>query len=191
MTRSTRLGLMAGFLAMMFISILYVMDPTLLVDGYERLTLLLFVLTIIYAIQEERKTSLTVRKIGDLQQTTDVTEKIDDSKDFASFGELLQIGFKTYVIAYFIKFFFVYFLFNYYDPSLIGLVRDASVEVYKSFQDFSSDTQEIIEQKIAKYKEGEFGPSLRDPIGIVIELLIGFFVAFMTALFFKRDRPEY
>jgi hypothetical protein len=190
MTRSTRLGLMAGFLAMMFITMLYVMDPTLLVS-YERFTLLLFVLTIIYAIQQERETSLIVRKIGDLQQTAEVTEKIDDSKDFASFGELLQIGFRTYAIAYFIKFFFVYFLFNYYDPSLIELVRDASVEVYKNFQDFSSDTQEIIEQKIAKYKEGEFGPSLRDPLGIVLELLIGFFVAFLTALFFKRDRPEY
>lgn len=191
MTRSTRLGLMAGFLAMMFISILYVVDPTLLVDGYERFTLLLFVLTIVYAIKEERKTSLTVRKIGEIQQTTNVTAEIDDSKDFASFAELLRIGFKTYAIAYFIKFFFVYFLFNYYDPSLIELVRDASVEVYKNFQDFSSDTQEIIEQKIAKYKEGDFGPSLRDPIGIVIELLIGLFVAFVTALFFKRDRPEY
>jgi len=179
---------MAGFLSMMFITLLYIIDPTLLVDGYERLTLLLFVLTIIYAIQQERKTSLTVQEIGDLQGKT---TGIDDSQDFASFGELLRIGFKTYVIAYFIKFFFVYFLFNYYDPSLIDMVRDASVEVYKSFQDFSSDTQEMVEQKIAKYKEGEFGPSLRDPIGILIELLIGLFVAFMTALFFKRDRPDY
>jgi hypothetical protein len=182
---------MAGFFSMMFITILYVVDPTLLVDGYERLTLLLFVFTIVYAIQQERGTSLTVRKIKDLQPITEGTKEVDDSKDFASFGELLQIGFRTYAIAYFIKFAFVYFLFNYYDPSLIDLVRDASVEVYKSFQDFSSDTQEIIEQKIAKYKEGEFGPSLRDPIGIVIELLIGLFVAFITALFFKRDRPEY
>ena len=190
MTRSTRLGLMAGFLSMMFISLLYVMDPVFLVNGYERLTLLLFVLTIVYAIQQERKTSLTVRKIEDLKETAATTE-VDDSEDFASFGELLQIGFRTYVIAYFMKFAFVYFLFNYYDPSLIELVRDASVEVYKSFQDFSSDTQEMIEQKIAKYKEGEFGPSLRDPIGLVMELLIGLFVAFMTALFYKRDRPEY
>lgn len=191
MTRSTRLGLMAGFLAMMFITILYVLDPHLLVDGYERLTLLLFVLTIVYAIQQERRTSLTVQKIEDLHQKTDTSEEIDDSKDFASFSELFRIGFRTYSIAYFIKFAFVYFLFNYYDPSLIDLVRDASVEVYKNFQDFSSDTQEIIEQKIAKYKEGEFGPSLRDPMGILIELLIGGFVAFITALFFKRDRPEY
>jgi hypothetical protein len=182
---------MTGFLSMMFISLLYVIDATLLVDGYERLTLLFFALTIVYAIQEERKTSLTVRRIEDLQQAGEALDGIDDSKDFASFGELLRIGFKTYVIAYFMKFFFVYFLFNYYDPSLIDMVRDASVEVYKSFQDFSSDTQEMVEQKIAKYKEGEFGPSLRDPIGILIELLIGLFVAFMTALFFKRDRPEY
>lgn len=182
---------MTGFLSMMFISLLYVIDATLLVDGYERLTLLFFALAIVYAIQQERKTSLTVRRIEDLQQAGEALDGIDDSKDFASFGELLRIGFKTYVIAYFMKFFFVYFLFNYYDPSLIDMVRDASVEVYKSFQDFSSDTQEMVEQKIAKYKEGEFGPSLRDPIGILIELLIGLFVAFMTALFFKRDRPEY
>ncbi len=189
MTRSTRLGVMAGFLSMMFITLLYVIDPTLLVDGYERFTLLLFVLTVIYAIQQERQTTLTVRSIEDLKEKH--PEKIDDSGDFASFGELLQIGFRTYAIAYFIKFAFVYFLFNYYDPTLIELVRDASVEVYKNFQDFSNDTQEIIEQKIAKYREGEFGPSLRDPIGILIELLIGLLVAFVTALFFKRDRPDY
>lgn len=188
MTRSTRLGLMAGFLSMMFITFLYVINPTLLVDGYERLTLLLFALTVVYAIQQERQTSFRVQRIEDLKEEK---EEVDDSNDFASFAELLQIGFRTYVIAFFIKFTFVYFLFNYYDPSLVELVRDASVEVYKSFQDFSNDTQEMIEQKIAKYKEGDFGPSLRDPLGIIIELLIGFFVAFITALFFKRDRPDY
>ncbi|BDS12568.1 DUF4199 domain-containing protein [Aureispira anguillae] len=192
MVKSTRLGLMSGFLAMMFITLLYLVDPTLLVDGYERLTLLLFAGAIIYGVQQERQTKLSVKKIEELvEQDTATTDENDEVSDFAPFGELLQLGFRTYVIAYFMKFAFIYFLFNYYDPSLIELVKDASVEVYMEHQDFSKDTEEIIQQKIARYKEGNFGPSLKDVLGIGLELILGFIIAFLTALFFKREQPDY
>lgn len=191
MDRSTRLGLMAGFLAMIFITILYLINPILLIDGYERLTLLLFGGAIIYGAQQKRQNNLSVRKIEALLTVSKKENSRDTSGDFASFGLLLQLGFRTYVIAFFIKFSFIYFLFNYYDPNLIEMVKDASVQVYMEHQDFSKDTEEIIQQKIARYKEGHFGPSLRDFLGIGIEIIIGFIMAFVTAFVFKREQPDY
>lgn len=188
MTRSTRIGLMTGFLAMIFITVLYLVEPSLLVDGYERLTLLLFAGAVIYGIQQERQNKFSVQKIEDLT-TVELDE--NDSSDFAPFGELLRTGFRIYVIAYFMKFTFIYFLFNYYDPTLIEMVKDASVQVFIEHQDFSKDTEEIIQQKIAQYKEGNFGPSIRDFLGISLELIVGFLMAFITALFFKREQPDY
>ena len=187
---STRLGLMTGFLATLYITILYLVEPRLLIDGYERWTLVLFFGAVIYSVYKVRPTTLSQRSLDDLVKR-EVGEQELHQEDFKSFGELLQIGFRTFFVAFLIKFAFIYFLFNYYDPSLIEMVRDASTEIFKSNMDFSDDTQEIIEQRIANYRAGEFGPSLRDPLGLIIELLIGFFMAFLTALFMKREQPDY
>lgn len=192
---STRLGLMTGFIATLYITILYLVEPRLLIDGYERWTLVLFFGAVIYSVYTIRPTTLSQQSLEGLsQQVLDNKEpsnKALHQEDFKSFGELLQTGFRTFFIAFLIKFTFIYFLFNYYDPNLIEMVRDASTEIFKSNMDFSDDTQEIIEQRIANYRAGEFGPSLRDPLGLIIELLIGFFMAFLTALFMKREQPDY
>ncbi|MGH1336623.1 MAG: DUF4199 domain-containing protein [Aureispira sp.] len=187
---STRLGLMTGFIATLYITILYLVEPRLLIDGYERWTLVLFFGAIVYGVYQARPTTLNQRSLEALVNREAHKEELHQG-DFKSFGELLQIGFRTFFIAFLIKFIFIYFLFNYYDPSLIEMVRDASTEIFKNNMDFSEDTQEIVEQRIANYRAGEFGPSLRDPLGIIIELLIGFFMAFLTALFMKREQPEY
>ena len=186
---SVRIGLMTGFISTLYITILYLANPTLLVDGYERLTLVLFFGAVVYTVYQIRPTTLAKQSLEDLAQGNH--EVGAHQEDFKSFGELLQAGFRTYFIAFWIKFAFVYFLFNYYDPSLVEMVRDASTEIFKNTMDFSDDTQEIIEQRIANYRAGEFGPSLRDPLGLIIELLIGFFMAFLTALFMKREQPDY
>ncbi|MFK7799894.1 MAG: DUF4199 domain-containing protein [Aureispira sp.] len=186
---SVRIGLMTGFISTLYITVLYLVEPTWLVNGYERLNLLLFFGAVIYTLYKIRPTTLVQQSLEDLAKENH-KESIHQG-DFKSFGELLQAGFRTYFIAFLIKFTFIYFLFNYYDPNLVEMVRDASTEIFKNNMDFSDDTQEIIEQRIANYRAGEFGPSLRDPLGLIIELLIGFFMAFLTALFMKREQPDY
>lgn len=188
---STRLGLLTGFLATLYITVLYVISPRLLVEGYERWTLLLFFGAVIYGVYKTRPTTLTQRSLKDLAETPLKDEKAAHEGDFKSFGELMQVGFKIYFIAFLIKFAFVYFLFNYYDPSLVEMVRDASTKIYVENMDFSDDTEAMREQIVANYRAGEFGPSLRDPLGLVIELLIGAFMAFITAIFMKREQPDY
>lgn len=187
MTKSTQLGMMAGFLSMMLITVLYLSDPHLLVDGYERLTLLIFAGTVIYGISQARTTNLTAKKMEDLLAANKVN---DESTDFAPFAELLRLGFRIYVIAFFIKFLFVYFLFNYYDTSLIEMVKDAYVKVFIEHKN-PDETEAIFQQRLAAFKEGTFGPQLTDLLGIGIELIVGFVISFVTALFFRRDQPDY
>jgi len=188
MDRSTRLGLMSGFLATLFITILYVTDPALLVDGYERITLVILFVAIVYGVSQERTTSLSPNGIEDLLNTTETEET--EQEDFVSFGELLKFGFKIYVIGFFIKFSFIYFLFNYYDPALIEMVKEAYVDVFIEFRD-PTDTELIFEQKLADFKNGNFAPSFTNVLGVGLELVLGFFMAFFTALFFKREQPDY
>jgi hypothetical protein len=57
--------------------------------------------------------------------------------------------------------------------------------------DFGDDTEMMRQQQIERYRAGEFGPSLRDPLGLIIELFIGFLMAFFTALVMKREAPDY
>lgn len=187
---TARIGVMAGLLAILYITVLYVTDQTLLVVGYERVTLLIFTGAVIYGVAQLRPTQLKARSLQELAQAENINAAHAE-QEFKSFGELLQGGFRIYFIAFLMKFIFVYLLFHYYDPSLIDLVREESVRIYMEQSDFSNDTQEVIEQKIAFYREGEFGPSLTDVLGLILELLLGFVVAFFTALLLKRDRPDY
>lgn len=186
---TARLGLMAGFLAILYVTILYVSKPSLLVTGYERVTLLIFIGTVIYGMTRMRSTALNANSLQDLAMEED--SLLDTSNDFRSFSELLQAGFRIYFIAFILKFSFIYLLFHYYDPSLIDLVREESVRIFIEQSNFETDTQEIFEQRVAQYRQGEFGPSLKDILGILIELVIGFIVAAVLALFFKRDQPDY
>lgn len=188
-TISARIGLMAGFIATLYITLLYLVNPRLLVVGYERLTLLLFFGAVVYSVYKIRPTTLHQKSLQALVLDKETADQ--HQGDFRSFGELLQVGFRTYFIAFLIKFIFIYFLFNYYDPSLIEMVRDASTEVFVENMDFGDDTEMMKQERIAQYRSGEFGPSLKDPLGLIIELLLGFFMAFITALFMKREQPDY
>lgn len=186
MTKSTQLGLMNGFAAMFFLTVLYIIDPILLVQGYERFTLLLAAGLILYGAVKQRPTSLTPAHLEDLLQS----EK-DTNNDFISFGELLQFGFRIFVIGFVLKFIYIYFLFHFYDTNLIELAKIESIQIFKSFQNTATHTQEILDQQLKEYSAQNFGPELTDFLGISIELIIGFIIAFVIAIFFKRDRPNY
>ena len=188
MLRSTRLGLMSGFMAMLLVTFLYVTDPLWLVAGYERLTLLIFFGAIIYGVRQERQTNFSTSNIHDLVDLK--AEEGDESKDFAPFGKLLKLGFRTFVIGFFIKYFFIYYLFNYYDPNLVEMVKEAYVKVFLEYRD-ATQTEEIFQQDLARFKAGNFGPSLTNFLGIGMELIVGFLMAFFTAIFFKREQPGY
>ncbi|MCH2020951.1 MAG: DUF4199 domain-containing protein [Saprospiraceae bacterium] len=188
MRLSTRLGLMGGFLSMLFITILYITNSNLLIIGYERFTLLIFLATMVYGVLQQRQTNLSPNKIEDLLGHQEMQKVYNN--DFASFGELLKLGFKIYVIGFFIRFLFIYFLFNYYDTQLIEMYKEVNERIFIEFKN-PKDTELIFQQKLNDYRAGNFAPSFKNFLGIAIELIIGFIMAFFIALLFNRNQPDY
>ena len=188
MSLSTRLGFLSGFLSTFLITFLYLIDKTLLVDGFERLTLFFLVGAILYVMLSQRKTTFSAATIKDLQQAV-INDKALN-QEFASFGELLKLGFRTYVIGFFIKFLFIWFLFNYYDTELIELVKAAYLQLMEQYKN-SNEMELIYQQNLEKFKAGNFGPSFKNILGIALELPFGFVISFAAAFFLKRDRPDY
>ena len=188
MTLSTRLGLMSGFMSMLLISFFYVTNPELLIVGFERLTLLILGGAILFGILQQRKTNFSPSKIEDLLSSEN--KKIDEINDFASFSELLKLGFRIFIIGFFIKFMFIWFIFNYYDPSLIEMVKEAYLKVVEEHKN-TSDMEMIYKENMETFRQGNFGPSLTNFLGIALELIVGFVISLTFAMFFKRDQPEY
>ena len=187
MNLSTRLGLMSGFISMLLITFLYVANPELLIVGYERLTLLVLMAAILYGVLQQRQTNFSPAKIEDLLSDN---KQIDVKNDFASFGALLKLGFRIYIIGFFIKFLFIWFLFNYYDPTLVDMVKEAYLKVVEGHKN-TSDMELIYRENLESFKQGNFAPSLTNFLGIALELIVGFILSLVFAFFFKRDQPEY
>lgn len=181
-----RIGTLLGFISAFYLSILYVYDKALLIQGYERISLLIFLMGIVFLFTKMRSTSLKNLSAKDLQQHN----KDLSQEDFVSFSVLLSAGFQAYVIAFAIKFLFIYFLFHYYDPTLIEMVKEYSTELFME-QRGTDETELIFQEKLEKFRNNDFGPSLTDFLGLALELFMGFILVAVTALFFKRDKPEY
>ncbi len=179
---------MGGFLATLLITMMYVSDASLLVKGYTWLKQLVFFGAVLYGMLQLRQTSIQASNINDLAKTKDV----DTTHDFVSFAELLSAGFKIYFIAFFITFLYIFVLFNYIDPTLVELVKDASVKVAIEYKD-PSVTEEIFQQQITQLREQDFSPRLTDFFSIMsmFELIMGFMFSFIVALFLQREQPKY
>ncbi len=186
MSLSTRMGLMSGFLSAILITFLYIADKSLLVNGYERLTFVCLGGSIIYAMLYQRKTVLSSWRIAELADASISNQA--QNNEFSTFGELLKLGFRTYLIGYFIKFSFIWFLFNYYDTQLIELVKAAYLEIVERHKN-SSEMEWIYQQNLEKFESENFGPSFKNILSF--EIIVGFLISLVAAYFLKRERPDY
>lgn len=170
MNNGFRFGIWAAVLSVLYITLLYVMSPTSLITGYERVTLLIFFILMGMAASIER----------------------DSRADgFIEFGELLKITLRVYLIGFTAKFLFIYLLFNYIDPDMIELVKDAQVRLFIAHRE-ANIPEEIFQEQLKIFiNTTTFGPSLREFLGIALEIIVGSIFAGIISFFFKRERPEY
>lgn len=189
MNNTTRTGILAGFMAIFLITMFYIAQPRLLVEGYTWLKQLIFLGAIIYGLSRMRANSV---QAVNLQELAKNTQEIDTSKDFIGFSELLTNGFKIYLIGYFITFLYIYVLFNFIDPSLIDLVRDTTVQINSQMKN-PETANHIFEAQLKELSERDFAPRLTDIISVIgmIEIIIGFIMSFVVALFLRREQPNY
>lgn len=170
MNNGFRFGVWAAVLSVLYIAVLYVTAPTYLITGYERITLLLFFILMGMAAYTERESR---------------------AEGFIEFGELLKMTLRVYLIGFTAKFLFIYVLFNFIDPDMIELVKDAQVRLFIAHRELNIP-EEIFQQKLKVFIETtHFGPSLREFLGIALEIIVGSVFAGIISLFFKREAPEY
>ena len=168
MKNSILFGVLGGFCSMAILAVLYVIDKNYLLMGYEKFTWLVLLAAMFIAVLRERN------------------QKQDQ---FIAFYDALKTAFQTFVIGYLIKFAFTYLLFNFIDPSLLDIAKNKAVEIFTAHRD-AQETEEIFQQRLTAFKDGNFGPGLLD-IGIMLEIIVGFVLSLSVAGLLRREIPEY
>jgi hypothetical protein len=92
-------------------------------------------------------------------------------------------------MAYLIKFLVIYIIFNYAHPALLDSARDIAVKIFIEHRN-QEIPQEIFDQQLESYRKGYFGPRIFD-IGVMLEIIIGFGIALVTAIVFIREKPDF
>lgn len=188
MKNTSRVGFLAGFMAILLITFFYTSAPHLLVSGYVEFRLLILFGAIIYGLYNMKSSAITASNIQELAKQ----ETADSSNDFVSFTELLSAGFKIYAIGFVMTFVYIYVLFNYIDPSLIDMVKDETVRINIQYKD-PKIAEAVFQQQIKNLKAENFAPTLSSFFSLMnmFKLVIGFILSFIVALFLRRDQPNY
>lgn len=174
MNLSLRFGLWAGFLSMLYISLIFVTDKILLIKGWENITWLIIFVVMIFGSIKMRDQS---------------------KKKFVSFRPLLQFNFRVFLLAYLLKYVLIIGLFSA-DTELKNMAKEHELtmvrqELEKEFADqIKSQREENINRQIKAYESGGFGPRVLD-LGLLIHLVGGFVLSAMVAGVIRRDEPEY
>lgn len=190
MNKTTRIGILGGFMAIFLITIFYLTRPQMLVEGYVWLKQLVFLGAIIYGLAQMRQNSVQAPNIKALAASQKEATPTDHSKDFVGFTELLANGVKIYLIGYFLTFLYIYLLFNYIDTDLVELVKDHTVRLNIQLKDPKISALRF-EEQLAELRKQDFSPRLTDLISVMgmVEIILGFLMSFIVALFLRREQP--
>lgn len=190
MNKTTRIGILGGFMAIFLITIFYLTRPQMLVEGYVWLKQLVFLGAIIYGLSQMRQNSVQAPNIKALAASQKEATPTDHSKDFVGFTELLANGVKIYLIGYFLTFLYIYLLFNYIDTDLVELVKDHTVRLNIQLKDPKISALRF-EEQLAELRKQDFSPRLTDLISVMgmVEIILGFLMSFIVALFLRREQP--
>lgn len=163
------IGTIGGLIAVGYVFTLYSIDHELLITGWEKMTwLMTLILMCLGAFLYRRK----------------------QTEGFISMRPTLSAVFKIFIIAYLMKYIFVYLLYHHIDPSLIEMAKEVEMEILRSTKP-QEMTDMVFAQQLEEYeKGGGFGPSLFG-IGIMFEIVMGFLLSLAVANLFKLDKPEY
>ncbi len=165
---SLRYGAAAGGVSIVYLYMLYLNNPSLLVQGYALVIWLFYMGAMLLVGITERDSS--------------------ENAGFVSMQPLLQAMFKTFSIAYVMQYAFMYLLFIHLDPSLQELVREVGIKAFIDQRD-PAMTEEIFQQQLQGVRNQSF--VFFDILGLGIHLAFGFILSVALAFVIKRERPDY
>lgn len=168
MKASVLYGLVSGLLVTAFIVGIYLNEPLNLLTGVEKFSWIFIFIGMLIGTWRERSMR---------------------TEPFINFQEALKTAFQIFVMAYLIKFLAIYIIFNYAHPALLDSARDIAVKIFIEHRN-QEIPQEIFDQQLESYRKGYFGPRIFD-IGVMLEIIIGFGIALVTAIVFIREKPDF
>jgi hypothetical protein len=168
MKASVLYGLVSGLLVTAFIVGIYLNEPLNLLTGVEKFSWIFIFIGMLIGTWRERSMR---------------------PEPFINFQEALKTAFQIFVMAYLIKFLVIYIIFNYAHPALLDSARDIAVKIFIEHRN-QEIPQEIFDQQLESYRKGYFGPRIFD-IGVMLEIIIGFGIALVTAIVFIREKPDF
>jgi tetrahydromethanopterin S-methyltransferase subunit G len=168
MKASVLYGLVSGLLVTAFIVGIYLNEPLNLLTGVEKFSWIFIFIGMLIGTWRERSMR---------------------TEPFINFQEALKTAFQIFVMAYLIKFLVIYIIFNYAHPALLDSARDIAVKIFIEHRN-QEIPQEIFDQQLESYRKGYFGPRIFD-IGVMLEIIIGFGIALVTAILFIREKPDF
>jgi hypothetical protein len=166
-----KFGLILGVVSILSQLILYLIDPTLVLDYKIGLgTGILVSCVCIYLAQKEVK---------------------EAEDGFLSFGESFVAGWKTYAIGSLLAVLFTYVLFNFIDTSLLEIQKEQAIEMIESMAERFNMPEDQLDAEIDKIENKNFsgiGQYLLN-WGFAI-LIFGSILSALMALFTKNSRPD-
>lgn len=163
-----RAGLLGGFLLIAYLSVLYFVDKSLLVRGWEKLAWL-GMLFFLFGTAWLRRNQ--------------------EPEGFIGFRPLLQTTYRSFVLAHLSKFAFIYILFRYIDPELTQMAKMAELQLLWDYRN-PEVPDAIFKENLDRYASGDFGPRILD-LGLAAELVLGFVFAAIISGILRRDAPYY
>jgi hypothetical protein len=161
-----KFGILGGLLMIAGYIVYYLIDVTLLASFF---TLLLYAFPLFCMIYG----GITYRK---------------ENNGYKSFGEAFLVVFIISIVSAWIIDWFVFALYTFFDPSLVEVMKQATIEKTTAIYEKMNLPEDEIERKLKTLKYTDFTPNLTtQAIKMASSLIVSLLLSALIAVFVKRS----
>ena len=158
-------GVYLAIASIALLLIFYLVDPALIFSANTYVSIVVTIVMLVMACRESKM----------------------NSGGFASFGQMFQTAFLTWVIGSVIGVIFQYVLMNFIDPGLIELQKEISMEAIEKMSGLLGE--EGMEAAIESIEESNPVSAGKMAIGMVIMMIPGAIVAAIIGAIMQKKNP--
>ena len=162
-------GLMMGVAAIIFSLMLYLANPSFLVTWGSWAGLVITIYFMIKSVNDTKR----------------------DNKGFLSLGEAFKAGWLAYVLGSFISSVFMYILVNFFDPTLIDVIRQTQIEAMQKVGETLNFPPEQLKEQISMIEDTNPFGLAQIALSIPISFLFpGAVIAIIIAAIVRKNDPS-
>lgn len=168
MNHAVKNGVIYGLVSVVFTLVLYLIDKTLL-SKFMMLTLVGFAIMIFFMVKSARE------------------EKMDN-EGILPYGEAVKNTFVVVAIGMLISSLFTFILYNFIDPSLIDMLKDATIETTRSMMEKFGAPEDQIDQAMEQIEDTDMDMSMSKVlVQYAQSLIFGLIISLIVSAFVKKN----